>query len=722
MKSKSLILSVCLLLAAHLAMAQQLSISPRQAYLNHLEMLFEEGRHCYVETGNKSQLKRIIEAYTSSISQGQDDGTLSQRAQDSMLIPVKFHKLWGDYHYLNSDADSLSYDRSEAHFKQALEFAEAPDNKNLRDIFYFRFVLHEELAQLYYKQARYEEAYQEMKTAEKYSVYFDNDAQKLDFISQQAICKARIGKFEEALDDINWVIDLFPEKDGDLYAEAIRKKAKILMLQQEDKDTGMAALVDEALKCYKAYFALKKSDALHRLNNMTPENREQYWMHIHPFFADCYRTEGADPSFLYDVALFSKSLLPEFARSQTPSIYTWKQIQRKLKAHDCAIEFVQYEKHGEKQMGALVLRKKGVPKFVRIGSKANLENITLMEGGTLYEAVNTDCPDMKNNLYSDSTIFQSLWTPALLDAIGKDTDRLYFAADGLFHQLAIEYMLPANSTLKTENLYRLSSTRKLIEKSRNNRQGKVLLCGNINFFKSAKTNASDSLFTNDEQAYWYTKSQNMIFGGLPGTLREVEGIQKEYDHHVIDMVTDTMATDTHIASLIGQYRIVHLATHGFFHADTPEGTDLIPPGYDESLSQSGLVFAGATSSLRDISFDASTHDGLLSAREMEQMDFSNVELIILSACQTAQGYMTEDGIYGLQRSLKNAGVKAMVLSLWSIDDDSPCELMQSFHHHMQTYDIHTAFMKAREELMNGKSDQDFNLPEYYNAFILIDVL
>jgi CHAT domain-containing protein len=99
--------------------------------------------------------------------------------------------------------------------------------------------------------------------------------------------------------------------------------------------------------------------------------------------------------------------------------------------------------------------------------------------------------------------------------------------------------------------------------------------------------------------------------------------------------------------------------------------------------------------------------------------------------------MTSDGVYGLQRGLKNAGVKAMIVSLWSVDDEATSLLMQAFYRHLKTEDIHTAFHHAREELIatgrepsrrfNSKQlkmtklEPSFDLPQFYNAFILIDI-
>lgn len=724
-------------------LAQSVSDSYKKEVVAHLEMLFEEGRKSYVEVGNKAQTKRVIDAYEAAIGQSRKEGILTQKDEDSLLLSAKCYKLYGDYHYLNSDEDPRSFALAETCFKEALGFVEDTARARHQDRPYYQFVLHEELAQLYYKQGRYQEAYNEMKKAEKWvhtAVSTEDDI--LDFISQLAICKARVGNFGEALDDINQVLGGYPDKKSERYAETVRKKAKILMLQQENGGTGMADPSSDALKCYKEYFALKKADALKRLGDMGAEDREQYWMRIRPFVVDCYRTEAADPAFLYDVTLFGKSLLLEYAQKGKPQVFSWKQVQKKLQATDCAVEFIQYEKYGKKQIGALVLRKKGEPRFVKIGSVESIENLSLIDGDYLYDAVAVDCSDMKNELYNDSTNFRFIWTPELLTTIGKDTQRLYFAADGLFHELAIEYMLPKLPTLtslKTENLYRLTSTRQLLVKPGKKRGGKVLLCGGIDFFKASQTatGGDEAQFTNDEQAYRYLKSMEFRFGNLPGTKAEIEGIRNAYDSASIALLTDTLATEARAAYMIGQYSIVHLATHGFYLGETPEGTDLLPASYDESLSQSGITFAGTTTALYSNDFDAAQHDGILSAREISQMDFSGVDLIVLSACQTAQGYMTDDGIYGLQRSLKNAGVKAMILSLWSVDDDATSVLMQAFYKYLKTEDIHTAFIHAREELVSTyrepteqfdpvllvpeTTEPNYGLPEYYNAFILIDV-
>lgn len=745
MKIKKLLL-LAVFFAANALYAQDVARMTKAEFLDYTKKLFADGNEYYANIGNKAELKRIIDAYQTAIVQRRNAGLLTIQTEDSLMHQV--NKLIGDFHYLNIDEERFSYQTAKHYFLQCLDFANDPAHREYQNINHDKFILHRELSQLYYKQNHYSEAYIEMheayKMASKYLSPYDDEV--LDIISQLAICKARVSAtkhdFDEAIELIEQVIDQYHDTLSDQYGEAIRKKAKILMLRQElrKKDAD-----SETIRLYKRYFTSKKKEVLNRFSQMNAEDREQYWMRIRPFVTDCYRIENADPAFLYDVTLFSKALLLEYAQHGTPNFVSWRQIQHQLKTDDCAIEFVQYEKQGTRQMGAIVLKKRGKPRFVKIGNADEIKNRHLAnEDGTVYEAITGDMQWLQDDLYTDSLLFQKIWNNELLNAIGKDTKRVYFAADGIFHQIAIEYMIPDMpdlTSLKTNNLYRLTSTRQLLTPSKSRLSEKVLVCGGINFgfaFPKPEDEAEGSI-ANDGQAYEYMKSLEAYFGPLPGTYEEAAAI-----HHLLDslhfhpfFISDSIVTETYFSEIVKEYPIVHVATHGCYAATTPEGTDLKPATYDASLSQSMIALAGINANLWMEDFDTSHHDGILSARELSQMDLHNIDLMVLSACQTGLGNLSEDGIYGMQRGLKNAGVKGLVLSLWSVDDEATSLLMRQFYSHLLTEDAHTAFMHARDELIaTGKeterqfdpvlmkgiqSPTGFGTPHFYNAFILIDI-
>ena len=54
--------------------------------------------------------------------------------------------------------------------------------------------------------------------------------------------------------------------------------------------------------------------------------------------------------------------------------------------------------------------------------------------------------------------------------------------------------------------------------------------------------------------------------------------------------------------------------------------------------------------------------------------------VVLSACNSGQGDIGEDGIYGLQRAFKMAGAKTILMSLWEVDDETTKVMMQNFTH------------------------------------------
>lgn len=726
-KKYSILLFLFSLVATPLVAQVESNFSKK--YIARLETLFEEGRKCYVGIGNKYQLKRVIDAYEVALSQARTDGIITLEDENNLMLQVKLDKLWGDYHYLNSDEDSHSYVQAEKHFKDALAIAEASDIG--QESYYYRFVIHEELAQLYYKQGRYVEANMEMECAFEYSNYLynlpDSDNAILDFISQQAMCKARVSRFSEAINDINAVISNYRNTDSERYGEALRKKAKILMLQQESGDTGMADPTEDALKCYKEFFSLKKEDALLHFEAMSSEEREQYWMRIRPFVVDCYRLENADPAFLYDVTLFSKALLFELNKNgggKQNLEANWQDIQNQLKTEDCAIEFVEYEKFGKQQMAALVLKKKGQPQFVTMPSRDSIMQFNC-NGKTVSERIQyTHLNDgntkrILNALYTDSTgVFRLIWNKELCEAIGK-AKHIWFAPDGCFHRLAIEYMLPEEAA--QYDCHRLTSTRILLSKRKKHISGKALLFGGIDY--NASTNTSGT--GNDTLAYMYFKKahakDNYPYPILKHSLTEAQTMMQQRAHPGDTLLSGGEATEQAFKQICSDYPIIHLCSHGEFHP-TPAsiGTDLKPIAFDNSMSESILAFAGINSNLKSDTLSSDALDGLLSAKEISSYNLTQAELVALSCCETGLGYITQDGVFGMQRGLKNAGAQAIIISLWEVNDIAGKLFMTQLYLELsRCQSLYDAFHRARKSVMDY---YDPYKPAYYNVFILIDAI
>jgi len=136
-------------------------------------------------------------------------------------------------------------------------------------------------------------------------------------------------------------------------------------------------------------------------------------------------------------------------------------------------------------------------------------------------------------------------------------------------------------------------------------------------------------------------------------------------------LTGDKATKVAVLQQIERARIVHLATHGIL--DDVEGLGV--PGFIALAPSNG-------------------DSGLLTANEIFNLRL-NAELVVLSACNTGRGRITGDGVIGLSRSFIAAGVPSVVVSLWSVTDESTADLMAEFYRQMQlTPDIAQALRKA----------------------------
>jgi CHAT domain-containing protein len=157
-------------------------------------------------------------------------------------------------------------------------------------------------------------------------------------------------------------------------------------------------------------------------------------------------------------------------------------------------------------------------------------------------------------------------------------------------------------------------------------------------------------------------------------------------------------------------RIIHLATHGYFFPDPKDkgpkagnafGREPVFKMSDHPMMRSGLIMAGAKQAWLTGQHPAGREDGVLTAYEISQMNLSGTELVVLSACETGLGDIVgNEGVYGLQRAFRIAGVKYLVMSLWKVDDKNTQEFMTGFYRHWLTekQTIPQSFRSMQQEM------------------------
>jgi CHAT domain-containing protein len=147
--------------------------------------------------------------------------------------------------------------------------------------------------------------------------------------------------------------------------------------------------------------------------------------------------------------------------------------------------------------------------------------------------------------------------------------------------------------------------------------------------------------------------------------------------------------------------ILHIATHGFFLPDpvTPVrqqwaemfthqrgrqdvlvsalgGTQYV----ESPLVRSGLVLAGVNSMCAGRALPDEAEDGVITALDVLTMNLLGTALITLSACQTGRGEIQRgEGVMGLRRACTLAGARTLVMSLWSVSDETTRWLMEHFY-------------------------------------------
>jgi CHAT domain-containing protein len=134
------------------------------------------------------------------------------------------------------------------------------------------------------------------------------------------------------------------------------------------------------------------------------------------------------------------------------------------------------------------------------------------------------------------------------------------------------------------------------------------------------------------------------------------------------------------------------------------------------MMRSGLILAGANKNLKKSSEGDSIEDGILTASEISNLDLSACQLVVLSACETGLGTINgSEGVFGLQRAFKMAGVKNIIMSLWKVPDAQTAELFSVFYSKcLAGKSIHEAFQIAQAEMRVKYS------PYYWAGFVLLE--
>ncbi len=415
-------------------------------------------------------------------------------------------------------------------------------------------------------------------------------------------------------------------------------------------------------------------------------------------------------------------LSSEFAGIQKLFEYKWEDVRSSLKPGEAAVEFVVFTrgiKNDTVVYAALVITPDmPYPKTIGLFPENDIQSAMGKASGTGYKYV--------NSLYgtNSTALYRLIWQP--LEPVLKGINTVYFAPVGVLNKISFAALSkePGRMLCDIYNLRQVSSSGKLIGKSNNNElKMTAAVFGGIDY-------NPDTV----KQEHWQY---------LPGTLNEKESIEKQFKKNKVACIaySGKEAKEENFKALFDSTEtpsILHVSTHGFFYPDPEQMKKEVKVevkvkdgeldfrgsnGFGNwmflnnknPMMRSGLVFAGANRVWSE-DWGRTDNEGVLTAYEVSNMNMRNTNLVVLSACETGLGDIKgSEGVYGLQRAFKMAGVKYIIMSLWQVPDKETVEFMELFYKKLlKEKDVRQAFNETQKE-MRKKYD-----PYFWAAFVLIE--
>ena len=429
---------------------------------------------------------------------------------------------------------------------------------------------------------------------------------------------------------------------------------------------------------------------------------------------------------------------------------SWKEIQNNLLPNEVAIEFINYpywELDNDSIIyGALVIKKDWKePTFVALkkesiiqyhfnNQKDSVKNISYNSSLANYLSI----PIISN---SGNELYQCIWGNLVINNLIKPGDNIYFSASGVLHQIPIESLPIGDGKIMSDvyNMHRLSSTRELVREKKEMKYTKAALYGGLNYdMTDDELLIASQTYTKDISTEYFV-SRGLLEDSIRGYKWDnLSNTQQEVDYISDLMKKNQIRTQTYkgnkgneesFKALSGhEYNIIHLATHGFFYPDEEaKEKDYFKPmllndhyqkfnEVDMSMWRSGLVMSGGNRAWKGDTIPDTVEDGILKAQEIGDLDLRGADLVVLSACNTGQGEVTGEGVFGLQRAFKMAGAQTIVMSLTPVDDQTTMAMMNKFYTNLFSgQSKHDAFYNAQRYIRSIKPD-----PKYWMGWIMLD--
>ena len=562
--------------------------------------------------------------------------------------------------------------------------------------------------------------------------YFDEQGMDLDFMSakaEYASCCRRAGKEIPSDEDFRIKNELVAQRILDEEIRSLAQTEKYLGEDQYARSLGVicgsyAQLgdMDNAWHYARLYIDALKNAVMARFKFAGSREKEAYWeshkdylRQIQSLYDKKSPTNGEPAAILYDMALLQKGIL----------------LGSNMEIHDAVYG------SGDKELEALFEKVCQLEKSKHHGPKESLERerltLELSEKCSTFKEftayLNYGWKDVQGHLRNgdmaiefiicndgvvglDNTLFAVILHPeadspiavpvcnanlleymftwpdegnappvnasticdSVLPYFKKNTSRLYFSPDNILSHVNLEYLDSEHGEKWVDKyeVHRLSSTKELCRRRPQRQLSSAALFGGANY-------------------------SGQKFAKLPEVLDEVIEVRNvllEHSFGKVELFVKERVSKASFLALSGVTpSIIHFAGHGYYNRQTKDG-----------MKGSMLIVSG---------------DETITAEEIADMNLHGCELVVLNACHTGLGKALDDGIYGLQRAFKQAGVRSILMTTNSVSDDVSSVLLQSFYRNLVTgMSIHKAYATARRE---ADTEDNLSRPEFdIQNYILLE--
>ena len=393
-------------------------------------------------------------------------------------------------------------------------------------------------------------------------------------------------------------------------------------------------------------------------------------------------------------------------------------VKQAMKPNEVLLDFTDYvsETQGRKYAAYVINKEDDCPRVKYLFAERQIDSLGIVR------------PDMFYDKDYASEVLDLLWEP--LREYVAEGSTVYYVPSQLLFKVSLESLPLADGSLLGGHykFVRLSSARELVKAQKQMLSAKphsAVLYGGLQYDLQPtemaelgkKYELPDLLVMRGDMA-----RGDSIFRELPGSKQEIMQIGSilKANKWQVTSLTGMEGTEESFLNMHGKApQVLQIATHGFYY--TPERAETVDylKGYSDAMRLSGLVLSGGNAAWLGKDLPDGVLGGIMTANHIARLDLSGTEMVVLSACQSGQGKVTSEGLYGLQRAFKKAGVGTMVMALWNVSDKVTTEFMTTFYEQLASkpcqWNKRMAFEKAKSIIRDKYPD-----PFHWAAFVMLD--